>query len=523
MFQVHSSVRGYVWRDKFYGTVATSTVTLHIEPIVNTRPVSSKYVRGINRAVNAYVYRVFSKRRSHNKKYKQYKARQHTDLSNYQRKLLRLRIQRSARQKQKRRRESGVCRSCSLLLIADQSFYEEVGEMSVKQSVLQMVLHVREANILMRRQDFDRDGVADCVGVHVAGIGVITDNTSHTNLLSGSYRSPEEYLRRFSRYQLDGYCLAILFSSKVFPGKVLGLSWRGDRQKSSGICRSRTNVGTNSRPEMFNLNTLFITLRTKKTERIPLRMGVLNLVHEIFHSFGAEHDPDTRECRATARHGRYIMSRFSNTGIKRNNEIISNCTARSISTLLSSSEMSYCLHPRDGGYCGDGVVDHEEECDCGGMEECLEKKSLCNPPGLRKGEIECHFRKTQSRKVIGKMRQGSECSRLGLESCDCPGASNSVTCTSCCTTKGGDCRPAKEWTKIMFDYMQHYLARLCWAESVSTCISTSSKWSRILGLLSQQNVVKEGTVFCLKTGRDSNCWQLSFFCDSDLRYNNSPL
>ncbi len=26
-------------------------------------------------------------------------------------------------------------------------------------------------------------------------------------------------------------------------------------------------------------------------ERIPLRMGILNLLHEILHSFGASHDP----------------------------------------------------------------------------------------------------------------------------------------------------------------------------------------------------------------------------------------
>ena len=29
--------------------------------------------------------------------------------------------------------------------------------------------------------------------------------------------------------------------------------------------------------------------------RIPLRMGVLNLVHEMMHSFGAKHDPDASQ------------------------------------------------------------------------------------------------------------------------------------------------------------------------------------------------------------------------------------
>ena len=40
--QVHSGVRGYVWRDKFYGTVMTPDDTLHIEPLAHVRPVNSR-------------------------------------------------------------------------------------------------------------------------------------------------------------------------------------------------------------------------------------------------------------------------------------------------------------------------------------------------------------------------------------------------------------------------------------------------------------------------------------------------
>ena len=54
LLQVFSSVRGYVWRDKFYGTVYTERDTLHIEPLLNVGPVNTKYVRGVVRPVNAY-------------------------------------------------------------------------------------------------------------------------------------------------------------------------------------------------------------------------------------------------------------------------------------------------------------------------------------------------------------------------------------------------------------------------------------------------------------------------------------
>ena len=94
--------------------------------------------------------------------------------------------------------------------------------------------------------------------------------------------SPHKYLNTFSRYQLDGYCLAILFSNKVFAGKVLGLSWRGNNETRAGICQSRTNVASEGQdPEMLNLNSLFITMRTRHIKRIPLQMGVLNLAHEV--------------------------------------------------------------------------------------------------------------------------------------------------------------------------------------------------------------------------------------------------
>jgi hypothetical protein len=79
--------------------------------------------------------------------------------------------------------------------------------------------------------------------------------------------------------------LGILFSNKAFPKRVLGLAWRGDPVQKSGICQKRES-GFN-----VNLNSLFITLRTETMERIPLRMGILNLLHEILHTFGASHDP----------------------------------------------------------------------------------------------------------------------------------------------------------------------------------------------------------------------------------------
>lgn len=106
--------------------------------------------------------------------------------------------------------------------------------------------------------------------------------------------------------------------------------------------------------------------------RIPLRMGVLNLVHELMHSFGAKHDPEPSEnpkCTPDDKvellhsiflrvptnlikyririnrilifsafqfqwvNGRFLMSKYSNDGHKLNHMILSPCT-----------KSKFCLH-----------------------------------------------------------------------------------------------------------------------------------------------------------------------------------
>lgn len=37
----------------------------------------------------------------------------------------------------------------------------------------------------------------------------------------------------------------------------------------------------------YSFNCLFISMKSQQQSRIPLKMAVLNLVHELMHAFGA--------------------------------------------------------------------------------------------------------------------------------------------------------------------------------------------------------------------------------------------
>jgi len=415
-----SGVQGYVWNHRFYGSIYVRKSVLFVEPIVSNNQIRFPYyVPSARRTVrkkgslNAYVYKIYSrkmKRRKKNKKSFNVEPRTSPNhLFSGDKFFFTSRWKHTAtysnhhhpRPPPPRTKETS-CKTCSLILVADYEFFRDVGEGSIKKTVHTMLYHVRQANLLMRATDFNSDGRSDCLGIHVKDIRLITDPRVSVDILGKSPSSqfssywtwgipssniettPEEYIRTFSRSYLDRHCLGILFSNKSFPKRVLGLAWRGDPSKHSGICQKRQS-GSGA-----NLNSLFITLRTSNMERIPLQMGILNLLHEILHAFGASHDP--KDNLKNSPEGRYLMSRYSNSGTKENHSRLSQWSKESIQEILQDFRMSYCLHDMKSAFCGDGIVQPGEDCDCGLTEDCLAKKSCCvQPGGGPKNQQECSY------------------------------------------------------------------------------------------------------------------------------------
>jgi hypothetical protein len=42
--------------------------------------------------------------------------------------------------------------------------------------------------------------------------------------------------------------------------------------------------------QTYSFNAMYVSLRSHQQSRIPLRMSILNLLHEMMHSLGARHD-----------------------------------------------------------------------------------------------------------------------------------------------------------------------------------------------------------------------------------------
>ena len=75
---------------------------------------------------------------------------------------------------------------------------------------------------------------------------MFTDPNLPSYLFGNSqFSSSTDFLDTWSRYDLDAYCLAMLFAYREFDDGVLGLAWvAGTGGKVGGICQQRVCYDT---------------------------------------------------------------------------------------------------------------------------------------------------------------------------------------------------------------------------------------------------------------------------------------
>ncbi|KAL4716447.1 hypothetical protein ACJJTC_015875 [Scirpophaga incertulas] len=278
---------------------------------------------------------------------------------------------------EERNRTTGVARAriCDLLLLADKAFYDMDANASLNLAVRRMIHSVAQADIIFRNADFNEDGVPDNIGFSVKYIIVLSSNDTNTRVFGDLLRrrtiDGREYLMRFSRLRrLAEVCLGVAFSGHAFHNRTLGLSFTslggGIGGTAGGLCDRRAYGHA--------FNTLAVAHATSNEgERLPERIAALTLAHEIGHSFGAHHDDNfpNIEC------GGFLMGAQSTATENGLTFEFSVCSKRLIAATISS--MGYCLAEEDRPYCGNGIVEEGEACDCGLPSRCNHRDPCCTP------------------------------------------------------------------------------------------------------------------------------------------------
>ena len=233
-----------------------------------------------------------------------------------------------------------------------------------------------------------------------------------------------------------------------------------------GICeRHRGDVG-GIPPGTYSLNALVVSQRSEQylLSDVTTSMAV---THEIGHAFGADHDEEFEILRrydclpgTSSPYGNYLMSATVSPHVLSHNWMFSRCSTSAMLKIVR--HQGSCLEPRPPSYCGNAVVEHGEQCDCGTNYSCAVHDPCCTPAvvtsvtsagapssgqcQLRQGAAVCsprvHRCCTAGCTVAAAgvpCRRGSDCageSRCDGQSRSCPAPSPSADGKSCAHDRG---------------------------------------------------------------------------------------
>lgn len=216
-------------------------------------------------------------------------------------------------------------------------------------AINRILFNFDEVNAILRTADFDGDRVPDNIGITIGLVAGL--NSSDPKLGSISFTpidkpvNPLEILQRFATFTIVRQsCLNILLIGQPFIEQYLGVSFTAtknifDRFKNVGICAGNS-VFTPS------LNSLVVTYKFGNGDLLPKPLVDINLVHEIAHSFGSDHDEGN--CLKG-----YIMSPKTAIPSVLENFEFSSCSKRDISAVLR--KQGDCLLDIKDPFCGNGL------------------------------------------------------------------------------------------------------------------------------------------------------------------------
>ncbi|XP_070536198.1 disintegrin and metalloproteinase domain-containing protein 10-like [Ptychodera flava] len=263
--------------------------------------------------------------------------------------------------------------TCTLYIQADH-LYTAAFRDDENAVIAQIASHVSAVNAIYNKADFQgRRGV---------GFQVQRTRLNYTNPDAQDSTNPfrfdnigvEKFLELNSEQDHSKYCLAYIFTNRDFDDGVLGLAWVASPSGASGgICEDYIMYSSGSRK---SLNTGIITIQNYGS-KVPSKVSHITFAHELGHNFGSPHDYplDCRPGDSTtpdAVNGNYIMYPRATSGDKANNNQFSLCSRGNMSLVLNA-KADKCFVSSDMAFCGNGIVDEGEECDCGFADQCTDQ------------------------------------------------------------------------------------------------------------------------------------------------------
>ncbi|KAL5111102.1 ADAM 17-like protease [Taenia crassiceps] len=314
-------------------------------------------------------------------------------------------------------------RFCGLHFIADYSFFAHVGSHDYAKTVDIIVKAFNRVNEIFMSTEFinveNGNESQRGFGFYIKGISIETSPTP----ASHEVFSAKALLSRFSRRNFTNACLHHFLTYSKNPFGVLGMSWMAGPsvRHLGGICSSINYVEASSEGEaqgsmVLTPNTGFTTYCDSDGVQVLSSVAELVTAHELGHSWGAPHDPDTAECTPSAENGgRFLMYTFAVPGYSPNNYRFSPCSRRAIGRCLASrAALCFEEEPFAGlpmSQCGNSRVDPGEECD----------------PGWRVGGAQGQ---TSCCTSLCQLKPGAKCSPLNHQCCtsDCQLSKKGTLC-----------------------------------------------------------------------------------------------